>query len=231
MASNVIDEPAYRDRRYVFKDRLHAGELLASKLRSYVNKAGVQLLAIPAGGVPVGCMVAKRLGVPLDVVVVRKVQIPWNPEAGFGAVAWDGTVILNEPLVRQLGLTTELVQWCVSKTQEGVEGRLKKFRGEKPPPDLRNKAVILVDDGLASGFTMLVAVKSVRNQGSEKIIVAVPTASTAAVQLVAPSVDKLICLNIRGGPFFAVADAYQEWYDLSDEEVAESLRKTSDTKL
>jgi len=225
MASNVVDEPAYRNRRFVFKDRLHAGELLAIKLKGYVDKEDVQLLAIPAGGVPVGYMVARRLGVPLDVVVVRKVQIPWNPEAGFGAVAWDGTVILNEPLVGQLGLTTELVQRCISKTQEGVEERLEKFRGEKPPPDLRDKTVILVDDGLASGFTMLAAVKSVRNRGPEKVIVAVPTASTSAVQLVAPSVDKLICLNIRGGSFFAVADAYQEWYDLSDEEVVEILRR------
>jgi len=225
MASNVIDEPAYRDRRFVFKDRLHAGELLAIKLKGHVTKENVQLLAIPAGGVPVGYMVAKGLDVPLDVVVVRKVQIPWNPEAGFGAVAWDGTVILNEPLVRQLGLTTELIQLCISKTQEGVEERLEKFRGEKPPPDLRDKTVIMVDDGLASGFTMLAAVKSVRNQGPEKVIVAVPTASTSAVQLVVPSVDKLICLNIRGGPFFAVADAYQKWYDLSDEEVVEFLRR------
>jgi len=225
MASKVVDEPAYRDRRFVFKDRLHAGELLATKLRGYVDKGNLQLLAIPAGGVPVGYVVAKGLGVPLDVMVVRKVQIPWNPEAGFGAVAWDGTVILNEPLVRQLGLTTELVQWCISKTQEVVEERLKKFRGEKSPPDLRNKKAILVDDGLASGFTMLAAVKSVRNQGPEKVIVAVPTASTSAVQLVAPSVDKLICLNIRGGPFFAVADAYQKWHDLSDEEVIEFLRR------
>ncbi len=225
MPSNVIDEAAYRDRRFVFKDRLHAGELLATKLKGYVDKGNIQLLAIPAGGVPVGYMIARGLGVPFDVVVVRKVQIPWNPEAGFGAVAWDGTVILNEPLVGQLGLTTELVQLCISKTQEVVEERLKKFRGEKPPPDLRDKTVILVDDGLASGFTMLAAVKSVRNQGSEKVIVAVPTASTSAVQLVAPSVDKLICLNIRGGPFFAVAEAYQKWYDLSDEEVTEFLRR------
>ncbi len=225
MTSNVIDEPAYRDRRFVFKDRVYAGKLLAIKLRVYVDKGNVQLLAIPAGGVPVGSMVAKGLGVPLDVVVVRKVQIPWNPEAGFGAVAWNGTVILNEPLVRQLGLTTELVQRCISKTQEVVKERLKKFRGEKPPPDLRDKTVILVDDGLASGFTMLAAVKSVMNQGPKKVIVAVPTASTSAVRLIAPSVDKLICLNIRGGPFFAVADAYQKWYDLSDDEVVAFLRK------
>jgi len=225
MTSNVIDEPAYRDRRFVFKDRLHAGELLAIKLKGYVDKGDVQLLAVPAGGVPVGYMVAKGLDVPLDVVVVRKVQIPWNLEAGFGAVTWDGTVILNEPLVGQLGLTPELVQWCISKTQEGVEERLEKFRGGKPPPDLRDKTVILIDDGLASGFTMLAAVKSVRNQGPEMIIVAVPTASTSAIQLVAPSVDKLICLNIRGGPFFAVADAYQKWYDLPDREVVEFLRR------
>lgn len=225
MSLRVIDEPAYRDRKLVFKDRLHAGELLASKLQGHIRRENVQLLAIPAGGVPVGFAVATRLRAPLDVVIVRKIQIPWTPEAGFGAIAWDGTVVLNEVLVTELGLSTELVRWCISRTQETIHRRLEKFRGNKPLPELKNKTVALIDDGLASGFTMLTAVKSVKKRKPKKLIVAVPTASQSAIQLVASNIDKLICLNVRGGPIFAVADAYQKWYDLSDEEVMEFLGK------
>ena len=208
MSLRVIDEPAYRSRKLVFKDRLHAGELLASKLQDHISRENAQLLAIPAGGVPVGYAVATRLSVPLDVVIVRKIQIPWNPEAGFGAIAWDGTVVLNEALVAQLGLSTELIRWCISQTQETIRRRLEKFRDDKPLPELKNKTVALIDDGLASGFTMLTAVKSVKKRKPEKLIVAVPTASQSATEFVAPNVDKLICLNVRRGPLFAVADAY-----------------------
>jgi len=230
MSLRVIDEPAYRSRKLVFKDRLHAGELLASKLQDHISRENAQLLAIPAGGVPVGYAVATRLSVPLDVVIVRKIQIPWNPEAGFGAIAWDGTVVLNEALVAQLGLSTELIRWCISQTQETIRRRLEKFRDDKPLPELKNKTVALIDDGLASGFTTLTAVKSVKKRKPEKLIVAVPTASQSATELVAPNVDKLICLNVRRGPIFAVADAYQEWHDLSDEEVIEFLRKAQGFK-
>ena len=230
MSLKVIDEPAYRNRKFVFKDRLHAGELLASKLQNHISRENAQLLAIPAGGVPVGYAVATRLSVPLDVVIVRKIQIPWNPEAGFGAIAWDGTVVLNEALVAQLGLSTELIRWCISQTQETIRRRLEKFRDDKPLPELKNKTVALIDDGLASGFTMLTAVKSVKKRKPEKLIVAVPTASQSATEFVAPNVDKLICLNVRRGPIFAVADAYQEWHDLSDEEVIEFLRKAQGFK-
>jgi len=222
---NVVDEPAYRNRRYVFRGRLHAGELLASKLRGHVTGENVVLLAIPAGGVPVGCAIAERLSFPLDVAIVRKLQIPWNPEAGFGALAWDGTAVLNEPLVAQLGLGTELIRRCVSQTKKVVHDRVRRFRDDRPFPTLEGKTAVLIDDGLASGFTMLVAVESVRKRNPEKVVVAVPTASASAVGLVAPRVDVLICLNIRGGPVFAVADAYQEWHDLSDGEVMESLRR------
>lgn len=226
MSINIIDEPTFKNKQFIFKDRAHAGELLANKLSSHVDKVNVQLLAIPAGGVPVGYAVAKNLNFPFDVIIVRKIQVPWNTEAGFGAVSYDGTVLLNEPLVTQLGLTSEIVHWCISQTKKIIQERLKKFRGNKPFPNLKNKTIILVDDGLASGLTMLAAVKSVQKQAPDKIVVAVPTASTSAVELVAPNVDKLICLNIRSGPIFAVADAYQKWYDLSDEEVVEILRKS-----
>lgn len=224
MPPHIINAPRYRDRRFIFKDRLHAGELLAASLPS-LDAEKLQLLAIPSGGVPVGYAMAKKLHIPLDVIVVRKIQIPWNTEAGFGALAWDGTLVLNEELISALRLPTQVVQQCISQTEDVIHGRLKKFRDDKPMPDLKDKQVVLVDDGLASGFTMLVAVRSVKKRNPYKVIVAVPTGSEGAAELVAPYVDDLVCLNIRGGPVFAVADAYQNWYGLSDEEVIRYLKE------
>jgi len=226
MVSNVIEESAYRDREFLFKDRLHAGELLADKLRPLLAEGNPQLLAVPSGGVPVGYAIAEKLKIPLDVAIVRKIQIPWNTEAGFGAVTWDGRVLLNETLVGQLALSTEAVGQCISRTREILRQRTQTFRGTRPFPDLNDKAVVLVDDGLASGFTMLAAAESIRTQHPRKIIVAVPTGSASAIELLAPKVDELVCLNIRQGLIFAVADAYEVWYDLSDDEVLEFLEES-----
>jgi len=224
LMSKVIDNPAFRNRTYVFKDRMHAGELLAEELQRHFGRGDV-VLALPAGGVPVGHAVAKRLGIPLDVLVVRKVQIPWNPEAGFGAVAWDGSVALNQVLVTELGLTSRQVEECVSRTRQVVSERVQKFRGNRPLLGLRSRVVLIVDDGLASGYTTAVAVDSIRKQEPQEVVVAVPTGSMEAVQLVSSKADLLFCLNIRAGPVFAVADAYKEWYDLSDEEVIHYLHE------
>jgi predicted phosphoribosyltransferase len=161
----------------------------------------------------------------MDVIIPRKIQIPTNPEAGFGAMAPDGSTILNEPLVRELGLTEEEIKLLTKQVLEEIKRRNRKFRGNKPCPNQNGKTVILVDDGLASGYTMLAAIKSVKKQKPKRIIVAVPTAPLSSARLVASQIDQLICLNIRRGPFFAVADAYQKWYDLKDGEVMEYLRK------
>jgi len=229
MPPNVIEELAYRDKDLVFKDRLHAGALLADKLRPLLADREFRLLAVPAGGVAVGYAVSQKLKIPLDVAVVRKIQIPWNTEAGFGAVTWDGRVLLNELLIAQLGLSTEAVEQCISRTRELVRQRVQTFGGNRPFPRLNGKTAILVDDGLASGFTMLAAVESIRTQSPEKIVLAVPTASAGAIEFLAPSVDELVCLNVRRGPIFAVADAYEKWYDLSDDEVLEFLKRKEAT--
>ncbi len=227
MQPKIIDEPTLRDKRFIFKDRLHAGELLAAKLEKYSDRDDVQLLAIPAGGVPVGYVIASELNLPLDVIIIRKIQIPWDTEAGFGALSWDGTTILNTPLVRRLGLSDEAIRRALSMAQENILNRVRKFRGDRSFPKLEHKIALLVDDGLASGFTMLVAAESAKKSNPEEIVVGVPTASLSSAELVARSVDELVCLNIRSGPTFAVADAYQEWHDLSDEEVMEWLNKAS----
>ncbi|MGA3296063.1 MAG: phosphoribosyltransferase family protein [Candidatus Bathyarchaeia archaeon] len=223
--SNLIEDSAYRNRESVFKDRLHAGELLAGKLRPVVAEGNVQVLAIPAGGVPVGYVLAKKLNIPFDVVTVRKIQIPWNTEAGFGAVTWDGRPNLNEPLLAQLGLGAEVVEQCISRTRQMVHERNQRLRGGRPFPDLSGRTVILVDDGLASGFSMLAAAESIKTRRPRKIVVAVPTGSAHAIALLTSKVDELVCLNVRSGPVFAVADAYENWYDLSDDEVLEYLRR------
>jgi len=229
MSPNVIEELAYRDKDLVFKDRLHAGVLLADKLRPLLADRNVRLLAVPAGGVAVGYAVSQKLKIPLDVAVVRKIQIPWDTEAGFGAVTWDERVLLNDLLVAQLGLRTEAIEQCISRTRELVRQRVRTYRGNRPPPDLNAKTAILIDDGLASGFTMLAAVESIRTQRPLEIVVAVPTASAGAIELLAPKVEKLVCLNVRRSPIFAVADAYEKWYDLSDDEVLEFLKRKETT--
>ncbi|HMK95193.1 MAG TPA: phosphoribosyltransferase family protein [Candidatus Limnocylindrales bacterium] len=226
MTAKLIEDPTYRNRLFAFQDRVQAGRLLSEKLIRYAkNKEKVILLALPAGGIPVGFAVAKKLGVRLGVMVVRKIQIPWNTEAGFGAVAWDGEAVLNEPLVEQLGLTDEEIQESISKTKKTIQERLRKFAGNKPMPALKDKIVILIDDGLASGFTMLAAARSAKKGAPEKIVVAVPTSSAGAINLVEPEVDEIVCLNVRTAPSFAVADAYKNWYDLADEEVIGILEK------
>ena len=225
MRAKIIEDPALRERVFVFRDGFEAGKLLADKLCEYACKRNVVVLAVPAGGVPVGYAVAKELSVPMDVLIVRKVQIPWNIEAGFGAVTWDGQIVLNKDLVEQLGLTGEEIEESIQITKRNIQERLRKFRGDKPMPQFQGKVVILVDDGLASGFTMLAAARSIKKSGPEKLIVAVPTASLGAIELLVPEVDEIVCLNVRSGLSFAVAEAYENWYDLSDEEVLKMLKE------
>ena len=224
--AEIVDEPVFRNKIHVFDDRLHAGELLAEKLEDYKGKEDVYVLAIPAGGVQVGYIVAKRLRIPLDLAITRKLHVPGNREVGFGAISWDGTMFLNKPLIASLRLTRDNIDHCAVKEKEVIRIRLKKFRGDKPFPNLKDKTAIIVDDGLASGFSMLTTLKTIEHMEAKKIIVAVPTAPISAINLIRPYVDKVICLNIRSGPAFAVADAYKVWYDLEDEDVMDVLKLT-----
>ncbi len=222
--AEVVDDPIFRNKNHVFDNRLHAGELLSEKLKEYRGKKHVYVLAIPAGGVQVAFVVAKRLKLPLDLAVTRKIHVPWNKEVGFGAISWDGNMFLNEPFVASLGLTKEDIDRCVAEEREVINRRLNMFRGDRPFPDLKAKIVIIVDDGLASGFSMLTTVKAIEQKDVKEIVVAVPTAPISAIKLIRPIADKIICLNIRSGPFFAVADAYKVWYDLKDEDVMDFLK-------
>jgi predicted phosphoribosyltransferase len=228
--AEILEESNFRNRIHIFDDRFHAGELLAGKLEEYTGKKDTYVLAIPAGGVPVAFAVSKKLKIPLDLVITRKLHVPWNREVGFGAVSWDGTMFLNEPLIASLGLNREDIDRCVVEEKEVIRRRLKKFRGDKPFPDLKDKTAIIVDDGLASGFSMLTTLKTLEPMDANEIIVAVPTAPISAISLIKSYADKVVCLNIRSGPVFAVAEAYKVWYDLKDEDVMDVLKLTGLTQ-
>lgn len=223
--SRVVDDPDLRERVQVFEDRFHAGRVLAEMLREHVPPKNSILLAVPAGGVPVGYEVSTRLSLQMGLIIVRKLQIPWDPEAGFGAISWDGELVLNEELVKQLELTQDMIRESARKAMKSIRARIKKFRKDKFMPNMRSRVVILVDDGLASGYTMLAAAKSVKKIKARKIVVAAPTASTNAIKLLSREVDLIVCPNIRSTPIFAVADAYRSWHDLTDEEVLALLEK------
>ena len=222
--SNIIDLTEMREQTHVFQDRIHAGQVLARMLSTDDEQAGI-IMAIPAGGVPVGAVMAEELGFDLDVAVVSKITLPWNTEAGYGAVAFDGTVKLNEDLIRRVSLTPGDVKKGIEKTTAKVLRRVATLRGRHPIPDLVNRSVILVDDGLASGFTMRVAVSALRNSGAGRIIVAVPTGHRHSVEIIAQEVEKLYCANIRGGYSYAVASAYRHWSDVAEEDVVKLMKQ------
>ena len=181
------------------------------------------VLAIPAGGLPVAVPLSKDLNCQLDIAVVSKITLPWNTEAGYGAVAFDGSYLLNEAMIRAVGLKEAQVASGLEKTRAKVVRRVAVLRGNRPMPDMTEHEIIVVDDGLASGFTMHVAVDAIRRAGAQKIIVAVPTGHVNSVQSLAEKVDVVCCPNIRSGHSFAVASAYRHWRDVSEVEAEKIL--------
>ena len=224
MPAEIIEDINLRDREPVFKDRLEAGEHLADLLAGYRARDAI-VLAIPSGGVPVGLVVAERLGLPFDLLVIRKIPIPGNTEAGFGALTLEGDLLLNEPLVADLGLSPAEIERLAVPVRAELLSRNRLFREDRPLPYLTGRTVLLVDDGLASGYTMLAGVRLVQRWQPAETVIAVPTAARRTVERLAPEVDRIVCSNIRSGRSFAVASAYRNWYDLSRQEVLEMLRR------
>jgi putative phosphoribosyl transferase len=216
-SKKIVEIADLRNQTRIFSGREQAGRVVAGMLEGF-RGTDTTILAIPSGGVPVAVAVAEQLGLPLEVAVVSKITLPWNTEAGYGAVAFDGTTRLNEELLPHLRLTKQQMAEGLEKTRQKVERRVKKFRGDQLRPELSGRTALLVDDGLASGFTMLVAVEAVQGLKARKIIIAVPTGSADRLRKVAREVDALYCANIREGWGFAVAEAYKRWFDLEEEE-------------
>jgi putative phosphoribosyl transferase len=207
-----------------FRDRAAAGAHLAAMLEKYRGSDAV-VLAIPAGGVPVAAAIARELGLPIQAAPVSKVLYPWTTESGFGAVAFDGSVWLNEEAVENARLTKAQVEKAVADAREKVERRGRKLLTGKTLINLSGKTAILVDDGIAAGSTMRTAIAALRKLGAGRIVIAVPTAHSRPLEALRKLADEIVCADIRGGGSFAVADAYEEWRDLSDDEVEAMLKR------
>jgi predicted phosphoribosyltransferase len=221
--AKVIEDGKLRNRQGVYEDRDDAGEILARYLEQFRGRDAF-VLAIPSGGVPVSLTVSGRLGLPFDLLIIRTIPVPGNAESGFGAVSLEGDMVQNEPMVRMLGLSMKEILELAEPVTEELRTRERIFREGRPWPNIRGRIAIIVDDGLASGYTMHAAVRVLQRQKPSQIVVAVPTASASALALLAADVDLIVCHNIRSGLCFAVADAYRNWHDLDEEHVINLLK-------
>jgi len=205
----------------MFEDRQDAGRQLAAALADYADR-DVLVLAIPRGGVEVGYEVAKALQVDFSLLVARKLPYPDNPEAGFGAVAEDGSIFIHEDAARWL--PEELIQRVIGEQKREIERRIRALRGGQPLPEVRGRTVILVDDGIAMGSTMRAAIRLCRRKGAGRIVVAVPVAGERTAREIGNLVDETVVLE-QPAFFRAVAQVYENWYDVSDREVLELMQR------
>jgi predicted phosphoribosyltransferase len=207
-----------------FRDRVNAGKVLAEHLRKYAGRPDVIVLALPRGGVPVAYEVAKALGAPLDVFIVRKLGVPGHEEYAMGAVASGGVRVVNEDVIRGLGLNDVAIERVAARELAELNRRERLYRGDRPEPDLEGRTVILVDDGLATGSTMKAAVKALAARGPARIVVAVPIAAADTCQALRREVDEVVCA-VTPEPFHAVGLWYDDFRQTSDEEVHDLLAK------
>jgi predicted phosphoribosyltransferase len=209
-----------------FRDRKEAGRLLAEKLAAYANHPDVLVLALPRGGVPVAYEVARALGAPLDVFLVRKLGVPGHEELAMGAVATGGVRVLNDHVVHALGIPDYVIDAVTEWEQQELARRERLYRGDRPPPDVRGRTVILVDDGLATGATMYAAIQALRQQQPDRIVVAVPTASPETCNELRKEVDDVLCA-ITPEPFYGVGLWYEDFSQTTDEEVRDLLARAA----
>jgi putative phosphoribosyl transferase len=209
-----------------FSSRFEAGRLLATKLSRYRNHPEVLILALPRGGVPVAYEIAKELNILIDVFLVRKLGVPGNRELAMGAIASGGLGMLNEDVVRAFEVSEAEIQSATDTERMELEKRERLYRGTRPPLNLLNRTVILVDDGLATGATMLVAVQAVRQQYPARIVVAVPVAATETCEKIKAEVDEIVC-ETTVDTLYASGAWYENFTQLSDEEVSELLNRAS----
>lgn len=211
-----------------FRNRAHAGQLLAEKLMQYANRDDVLVLAVPRGGVPVGFEVAQALHAPLDVFVLRKLGAPWHEELGFGAVAPGGVRIMEQETIDALGLTPEEIEAVVEREESELRRRERVYRGERPAPNVKGKIVLLVDDGIATGSSMLAAIAALRQFKPAKIVIAVPVAAASTAKRLRKIVDEFVAVEAPAA-FYAVGQFYADFQPTSDEEVVDLLERASAT--
>jgi predicted phosphoribosyltransferase len=205
------------EERVLFADRREAGRQLAARLRDYAGSNTI-VLALPRGGVPVAYEVARALGAPLDVFIVRKLGVPGHEEFALGAIASGEVVVLNPELANQLGLSRQDIQTIIEAERRELDRRERAYREGAPPLDVRGRTVILVDDGLATGATMLAAIAALRKLGPARIVVAVPVAAPETCEAMAGAADEVVCA-VTPQPFHAVGLWYDNFAQTTDDEV------------
>ncbi len=208
----------------IFRNRSEAGKLLAHQLSHFANKKNTLVLALPRGGVPVGYEIAQVLNLPLDIFLVRKLGVPGHEELAFGAIAMGDVIVFNESIVLQLGLDQETIQSVLEKERQVLDERNIKYRGDRPFPDLKDKNIILVDDGIATGATMRAAITALRQWKCASIIIAVPVASPEIYSQFRALADEIICLATPVS-FVAIGSWYTDFSQTTDEEVYRLLGK------
>ncbi len=214
----------------LFQDRFEAGRVLAPRLSHLANRPDVVVLALPRGGVPVGYALAKALNAPLDVFVVRKLGVPGHEELAMGAIASGGVRVVNENVLRTLGIPAEVVDRVAEEEERELKRREREYRDGRPPVDVSGRTVVLVDDGLATGSSMRVAALALRKKNPAQIIVAVPVAAPATCAEFESEVDQVVCA-VTPEPFWAVGQWYRDFSQTSDEEVRDLLRRAANIPM
>ena len=208
----------------LFRDRIDAGRRLARELRAYADRSDVVVLALPRGGVPVAAEVAKVLHVPLDIFLVRKLGVPGQEELALGAIANGDIQVLNQDVVRQVGIGRELIEHLVRRERRELARREHAYRNDRPPLDVLGKIVILIDDGLATGASMRAAVMALRQKQPARIVAAVPAAARDTCEEFRQVVDEMICAETPE-PFYAVGTWYDDFSQTTDDEVRALLKR------
>jgi putative phosphoribosyl transferase len=210
----------------LFRNRMHAGQVLAEMLQEYGNREDVVVLALPRGGVPVAFEIASALHAPLDVFLVRKLGVPGQEELAMGAIATGGIRVLNNEVVRHLGIPNHVIDSATKAEQRELERRQQAYRGTREPPQVRGRIILFVDDGLATGSTMRAAVTALRQQAPARIVVAVPVAAASTCQEFQEEVDQIICATTPE-PFYGVGQWYEDFSQTTDEEVRDLLDRAA----
>jgi putative phosphoribosyl transferase len=213
-----------------FKNRSEAGRLLSQKLQDYANRSDVIVLALPRGGVPVAFEVAGALNAPIDVFVVRKLGAPGQRELAMGAIASGGVRVLNEDVIRVMRIREEVVDAVAAEEQQEMERRELAYRGRRPLPEFKDRTVILVDDGLATGSTMHAAVAALRQQRPARVVVAIPVAPPSTLREFHGEADEVVCVLAPDAPFEGVGRWYLDFSQTTDEEVRQLLEQASREK-
>lgn len=205
-----------------FHDRTEAGKLLAAQLGEYADRSDVWVLGLPRGGVPVAYQIAQALNLPLDICLVRKLGVPGQPELAMGAIAPGNIMVLNDEILRSIGISRLALQQVLEDEKQELERRDRTYRENRPEPDVQGKTVLLVDDGIATGSTLRAAIATLRQKHPQEIVVAVPVASVSACELLRAIVDKIICLSTPE-PLNSIGMWYLDFSQTSDQEVKHLL--------